>query len=63
MTLVITIGWTIAGRGEAKRLRGNYAGATAPVRLGARRHHSAHGTKINQLKAIRLNPQNRPIGE
>ena len=49
MTRVITIGWTIAGRGEAKRLRGNYAGATAPVRLGARRHHSAHGAQRHHV--------------
>ena len=28
-----------AGGGDAR----DYAGATAPVRLGARRHHSAHG--------------------
>ena len=47
----------------AEGRRSDYAGATAPVRLGARRHHSAHGTKIIQLKAIRLNPVNRPIGE
>ena len=60
MTRVITtIGWTVAGR-EGRR--SDYAGATAPVRLGARRHHSAHGTKMNQLKAKRQNVHNRPIG-
>ena len=37
------------GAGEAKRLRGNYAGATAPVRLGARRHHSAHGAQRHHV--------------
>ena len=63
MTRVITMGWTIAGRGEAKRLRGNYAGATAPVRLGARRHHSAHGAPIVHVQPIRLIPTSRPIGE
>ena len=63
MTLVITIGWTIAGRGEAKRLRGNYAGATAPVRLGARRHHSAHGAQIIHVMESNNPGGIRPIGE
>ena len=29
--------------------RSDYAGATAPVRLGARRHHSAHGAQRHHV--------------
>ena len=48
------------GRGGAGR--SDYAGATAPVRLGARRHHTAHGWQ-NIVQPIRLIPTSRPIGE
>ena len=42
--------------------RSDYAGATAPVRLGARRHHTAHGWQ-NIVQPVRLIPMSRPIGE
>ena len=36
-------------RGRGGRRRSDYAGATAPVRLGARRHHSAHGAQRHHV--------------
>ena len=43
--------------------RSDYAGATAPVRLGARRHHSAHGAQIHTVQPSRLITASIPIGE
>jgi len=43
--------------------RSDYAGATAPVRLGARRHHSAHGAQIQNVQPSRLITASMPIGE
>ena len=46
MTRVITTIMNHCGRGGR---RSDYAGATAPVRLGARRHHSAHGAQRHHV--------------
>ena len=43
--------------------RSYYAGAIAPVRLGARRHQSAHGAQIIHVQPIRLSTTSRPNGE
>ena len=60
MTRVITTIMNHCGRGGR---RSDYAGATAPVRLGARRHHSAHGAQIQKMQPIRLITASMPIGE
>ena len=60
MTRVITTIMNHCGRGGR---RSDYAGATAPVRLGARRHHSAHGAQIIHVMESNNPGGIRPIGE
>ena len=50
-------------RGRGGGRRSYYAGAIAPVRLGARRHQSAHGAQIIHVQPIRLSTTSRPNGE
>ena len=64
LTLVITILWVVATEFRGGGRRSDYAGATAPpVRLGARRHQSAHGAQKNHVQPIRLATMIMPNGE